>query len=92
MATVTYQYAPNQTVWMITDTGIKEGQVIRGVITLLITETTIEYDIREKGQKGTVRYEEAEVFGAFCDAMEAYQVLLTGTTACLISDASPGYP
>lgn len=84
MATVTYDHNPNDTVWVIlTETcgaatnaiRVAHGEVIRVRITVLVTETTIEYDIRLFGQSGTIEAVENDIFAEadLALAMTEYQ-------------------
>lgn len=84
MATVTYDHNPNDTVWVIiTETcgstanaiRVAHGTVIRVRIEVILTGTTIEYDIRLDGNSGTIEAVENDIFaeGDIALAMAEYQ-------------------
>jgi hypothetical protein len=67
MATVTYAYVPNQSVYVINECSDKtpfvtSGLVIRVRVEITVTETVIKYDIRLFGDGGTTEFVEADVF------------------------------
>ena len=79
---INYLYAPNQTVWVITAcsgsiSAVRSGVVIQVRGTALITETTVRYDIRLDGDKGTTEFVEANVFATLAEAVAEYESRLT---------------
>lgn len=73
MATVTYQYIPDQQVRVITDCGIKSGTIVNVNIDVLASGTNILYDIRLDGELGTTQFEEADVFADLTSALTEYE-------------------
>ena len=77
-----YEYLPNQVVWVIhtsecadpnaSSVSVEEGTVLRVRAEALVTETTVEYDIRRTGQTGTDEYAEEDVFATKADALVEY--------------------
>lgn len=77
MATVTYDFTPNQDVHVITDCGIQKGLVIQVRINALVTETTVDYDIRLDGEMGTTAFKEKDVFATLSAAVTEYESRLS---------------
>lgn len=77
---ISYLYDPNQDVYVI-DTcddsssviSVIAGTVIRVNGTVLVSETTLTYDIRLDGNIGTKTFEEADVFTDLASAVTEYQ-------------------
>ena len=84
MATITYTFVPESTVWHITDDcGIKEAVV--KVVEARVVEvagspsisTVLTYSIQYDGEGGTVNVEgETKLFADLASALAAYQVIL----------------
>ena len=76
MGTVNHAYDPNQSIYVIDSCDgnpfISGGVVIRVRINVLVSETTIKYDIRLDGTSGTKEYNESDVFVDKASALTAY--------------------
>lgn len=74
--TVNYLFDPNQDVYVIHECDgkpyITHGAVIRIRANILVTESTLVYDIRLAGNAGTHAFEEADVFTDKASALTAY--------------------
>lgn len=77
MATIIYNFTPNQEVWVIDDCGIKNGLVIQIQVNILNTVTTTEYDIRLDGDLETTSFDEDVVFAILQDAIDQYEISLS---------------
>jgi len=77
MTTVTWDFVPNQTVWVITAAGVKSGVVNRAEAVSTGAGTTITYYIKLAGDSVETAFLEADVF-ATCQAASAYQTVLYG--------------
>jgi len=84
VATITYAFIPESTVWHLTDDcGVKEAvvkvveaRVVEGAGSPPIS-TTLTYSIRYDGEGGTVDVEgETKLFVDVASALAAYQVIL----------------
>lgn len=82
--TINYLYDPNQDVYVIAPcdedskvTAVRPGRVIRVRAEVLVTETTLEYDVRVDGQSGTTELPEADIFADLASAVTEYQTRLT---------------
>ncbi len=80
MGTVTHLYDPNQDVYVINGCGdrgdnsyVIAGTVIRVRIDVLVSETTIKYDVRLVGGSGTLEFMEADVFPDKSTAIAEYE-------------------
>lgn len=74
MACIYHLYAPEDTVWVITDCHVKQGTVIRMFSSVLTTGTTVKYDVRFVGESTTSVVEEEDMFDT---KNEAYDELKT---------------
>jgi len=85
MATITYQYIPDQSVYAITSSAldcpiaIRSGIVLRVRLEILAAANKIKYDIQITGEAGTTEFLEADVFATLSDAQTEYASRLTGT-------------
>lgn len=95
MTTVTWDFVPNQTVWVITSAGIESGVVNRAEAVATGAGETITYYIKLAGASVETPFAEADVF-ASCQAAEGYQIVSYGGLASLgtvaWTDAGTGSP
>ena len=77
--TINYNFDPNQEVYVI-DTcedpailAVRKGVVLRVKANVLVTETTLIYDVKIDGGKGTFEFEETDVFADKPTAIADYQ-------------------
>lgn len=73
MASVNYTFTPNQNVRVITDRGIQKGEVIQVDINVLVTETTVRYQIRIENNIDTKSFKETDVFTDLTSALAEYE-------------------
>ena len=77
MTTVTWDFVPNQTVWVITDSGIETGVVNRAEVVATGAGETVSYYIKLAGDSVETKFAEADVY-ATCQAAEGYQAVNYG--------------
>ena len=77
MTTVVWDFVPNQTVWVITSSGIESGVVNRAEAVATGAGETITYYIKLDGASVETPFAEADVF-ASCQAAEGYQTVSYG--------------
>ena len=82
--TINYLYDPNQNVYVINSacdenavTAVQPGIVIRIRAEVLVTTSTLLYDVQIDGQSGTTELVEADVFPDLASAVAEYQLRLT---------------
>ena len=82
--TINYLYDPNQVVYVIDNCddpssvlAVVRGEVIRVRAEVLVSETTLEYDVRLDGNAGTKEFVEADIFPDLATAITEYQNRLT---------------
>ena len=76
---VAYSYEPNTNVYVINTCTegkpyVTQGTIIRVRIEVLVTRTTIRYDIRLMGDVGTYEFSEADVFPDKATALTEYNM------------------
>ena len=86
MPSVSYDYIPNQVVWVITGSGVKSGTVTRVSIEVLGTGTFVTYYVRLDGDRTETAFDESDVYGT-CQASHGYQIVDFGGTAVLTNPA-----
>jgi len=95
MTTVVWDFVPNQTVWVITSSGIESGVVNRAEAVATGAGETITYYIKLDGASVETPFAEADVF-ASCQAAEGYQTVSYGGLASAgtvaWTDAGTGSP
>lgn len=79
---INYLYDPNQQVYVINVCTNNNMYVIGGTVLrirseVLLTTTTLKYDVRLQGNNGTIEFEESDVFATLNDAMTEYQLRLS---------------
>jgi len=78
--TVNHAYSPNDEVWVITDgacpQAVQKGTVVTCDIQLLVTTSTINYEVRLDGNSGTNTFAEADVYPDTAAALAAYALLI----------------
>jgi len=82
--TINYLYDPAQTVWVITDQCVEDGDngnlaIREGVVKyvdgqVLTTGTTITYGVQLVGQSGNIEFAEADVFPDLATALTEYGI------------------
>lgn len=73
MATATYLYTPEQTVWVIGACGVEKGTVKDVLISVTqAAGTVITYSVKIDGIAGESLYFEADTFGTKADALTEY--------------------
>lgn len=74
--TINYQFDPDQEVYVIDSCNNKpyvtHGTVLRVRAEVLVTGTSLEYDIRLAGNAGTAAFEESDVFADKASAIAEY--------------------
>lgn len=79
--TISYQFNPQQTVWVITtclaNLILRQGTVIRVQGTKLGSPTVVTYDIQLSGDPGVVVFDEIDVFADITPAITEYENRLT---------------
>ena len=74
MPSVTYDFVPNQVVWVVTGSGVKSGTVSRVEILATGAGVTVTYFIKLAGATTVTEFDETEVY-ANCQASEGYQTV-----------------
>lgn len=79
--TVNYEFLPNQDVYVIDkcngNTFVHAGEVIRVRIEILVTATTIKYDVRLNGEIGTKVFNESDIYADKTSALTAYETKIS---------------
>lgn len=76
MAIITYNFIPNQDIWVITDCGIKTARVIQVRATEKVSVSELKYDVHLIADSTTVELEEADMFADKATALAAYDIRL----------------
>lgn len=82
--TINYLYDPNQAVFVINTPcednaipAVQPGKVIRVRAEVLVTLTTLFYDVQVDQTSGTFEFVEADVFPDLASAVAEYEIRLT---------------
>jgi len=77
MATLNYDFVPDDEVWHVTaDQGIKKGTIVSVEANITTTTTVVTYHVRYDGDVGTTAIID-DLYTLLSDALTAYETLLT---------------
>jgi len=80
---IAYSFDPGQVIWVIDETvctsglTVLQGTVVRVRGELLITTSTVNYDIRIGTNAGTKAFVEADIFATLAEAVAEYEIRLS---------------